>query len=174
MAEGIERLVALAPKLAQLRAALTSTWLHARATQLAEIDLERPALQILTILATEGEPMRVGAIAAKMRVEGPHVTRQVTNLERRGLVRRVVDPSDRRARLVELTPAGREVNGRYQRVLRDWVLQAFADWPQEDLDAFVRLCGRVVDDLLAFLQQAEREERERRGEGRRTRGDSSA
>lgn len=165
MAEDIDGLFSLAPKLAQLGAALNSNWLHVRATEMAEINLERPALQILGILQARGEPLRVGEIATEMRVEGPHVTRQVTNLERKGLVHRVVDPSDRRARLVELTPTGDEVNSRYRKVVMDWLAQAFAAWSKEDLDDLVRLGGRMVDDFLVFLQHAERVDREGRVDG---------
>ncbi len=43
-----------------------------------------------------------------------------TGLERRGLVVRVADPEDQRARLIELTPDGKAVPDRYPRTLLGW------------------------------------------------------
>ncbi|MEV4847855.1 MarR family transcriptional regulator [Micromonospora matsumotoense] len=165
MTEDTEDLSRLAPKLAQLGAALNSNWLHVRATEMAEINLERPALQILGILQAHGGPLRVGEIATEMRVEGPHVTRQVTNLVRKGLVHRVVDPRDRRAKLVELTPTGDEINSRYRKVVMGWLAQAFAAWSKEDIAELVRLGERMADDFLVFLQHAQRVDREQCVEG---------
>lgn len=48
----------------------------------------------MTVLATlhlAGQPLRVGEIATRMPVVGPHVTRHVDGLEKRGLIRRVTD-----------------------------------------------------------------------------------
>lgn len=151
--DDVEGLFALAPKLAQLGSALNSGWLHERATQLAEVSLERPALQVLGVLQSAGEPRRIGEIAAEMRVEGPHVTRHVQRLERRGLVERVVDPQDRRARLIGLTPQGAELSTRYRAVVFGWLSQAFASWPEQDQRDLVRLGSRMVDDFLSFLEQ---------------------
>ncbi|WUV13347.1 MarR family transcriptional regulator [Amycolatopsis sp. NBC_01488] len=55
--------------------------------------------------------MRVGEIADRMQVAGPHVTRHLHVLERRRLVHGLADPDDRRARLVQLTPDGAELAG---------------------------------------------------------------
>ncbi|WP_455711655.1 MarR family transcriptional regulator [Streptomyces griseoluteus] len=51
-------------------------------------------------------PLLIGQIAERMQVVGPHVTRQVQSLERRGLVHRVSAPHDRRAGLIEPTREG--------------------------------------------------------------------
>ncbi|MFF7082602.1 MarR family winged helix-turn-helix transcriptional regulator [Streptomyces lavendulae] len=149
----VEGMFALAPKLAQLGSALNSSWLHERATQLSGVSLERPALQVLGVLQASGEPRRIGEIAAEMRVEGPHVTRHVQRLERRGLVERVVDPQDRRARLIRITPLGAELGTRYRAVVLSWLSQAFASWSDQDQKDLVRLGSRMVDDFLSFLEQ---------------------
>ncbi|MGW0962321.1 MarR family winged helix-turn-helix transcriptional regulator [Streptomyces gelaticus] len=155
MDEDIDGLFSLAPKLAQLGATLNSNWLHERATALAGVPLERPALKILGVLQGSGGPLRIGEIAAEMRVEGPHVTRHVQRLERKGLVHRVTDPQDKRARLIELTPAGADLSTRYRSVVIDWLSQAFMSWPESDKRELVRLGGRMVDDFLDFLKKAE-------------------
>jgi DNA-binding MarR family transcriptional regulator len=53
------------------------------------------------------EAARMGTIAAHLRIAPRSVTEVLDALEERGLVRRVPDPTDRRAVLVELTDRGR-------------------------------------------------------------------
>lgn len=86
-----------------------------------------------------------------MQVVGPHVTRHLHELERRGLVCRVTDPHDQRARLIELTPEGGAAAGRYMETVLGWLTDAVADWSDEDRETFGRLLTRFVDDLTARL-----------------------
>ena len=51
-------------------------------------------------------------LAAAVGIEGPTLTRHLDALERQGLVRRRQDPADRRAVVVELTPAGHAAHAR--------------------------------------------------------------
>jgi DNA-binding MarR family transcriptional regulator len=106
---------------------------------------------ILVILESAGQPLRVGQIAARMQVAGPHVTRQLNSLEQRRLVTRVPDPDDQRVRLITLTPAGEKLIGRYLGVINGWFDQALSGWPESDQRDLVRLLGRLVDDLSAHL-----------------------
>ncbi|MEO6413480.1 MAG: MarR family transcriptional regulator [Pedococcus sp.] len=55
------------------------------------------------------ESARMGTIAAHLRIAPRSVTEVLDGLEDRGLVRRVPDPTDRRAVLVELTEPGRSL-----------------------------------------------------------------
>lgn len=52
------------------------------------------------------QPMSMGDLASALGVDRPNLTAVVDDLERRGLVRRVPHPTDRRAKLVEATPEG--------------------------------------------------------------------
>ena len=56
-------------------------------------------------LATQSHTLRV--LAQRLSADPPYVTLMVYDLEERGLVRRMPHPEDRRAKLVELTAAGR-------------------------------------------------------------------
>ncbi|WP_242902728.1 MarR family winged helix-turn-helix transcriptional regulator [Actinomadura terrae] len=141
----------LIPRLAQLSNALNRGRLTERAIEAAGIAVDRPAMTALLVLHVADAPLRIGEIAARMQVVGPHVTRQVNELERRGLVRRVTDPDDQRARLVEPTAQGQELTDRYLRAVFGWFGEALAGWPEEDRRAFERLLGRFVDDLTVHL-----------------------
>src|SRR5579875_2938743 len=101
------------PRLERLSNAISRGRLAERAAEAAGLNLDRPALGVLVSLRLAGTPLRIGEIAERMQVVGPHVTRQVQALERRGLVQRVADPHDRRASLIEPTAAGTEATDRY-------------------------------------------------------------
>ncbi len=121
------------------------------ATATAGITVERPALNVLAELRAAGQPLRIGEIATRMQVVGPHVTRLVNGLEQRGLIQRVTDPDDQRARLIAPTPEGAAATERYMRVVFGWFAEALADWPAQDRDDLGRLLGRMVDDLSTHL-----------------------
>lgn len=139
------------PRLMQLSAVLNRSQLVERAMDRVGIALDRPALTVLVTLSMAGRPLRVGEIATRMEVVGPHVTRHLNELERRGLVRRVVDPHDQRARLVELTPEGGDAAGRYLGAVLGWLSDAVAAWSDEDRRTLGDLLARFVDDLTARL-----------------------
>jgi DNA-binding MarR family transcriptional regulator len=115
------------------------------------IAIDRPGMTILVTLHLSDRPLRVGEIAERMEVVGPHVTRQMNVLERRGLARRVTDPQDQRARLIELTPEGAEAADRYLKTVLGWFTGALAGWSPEDQQTFGRLLGRFADDVTAHL-----------------------
>ncbi|MFJ4004945.1 MarR family winged helix-turn-helix transcriptional regulator [Streptomyces sp. NPDC090023] len=100
-------------------------------------------------------PLRIGEIAERMQVVGPHVTRQVQGLERRGLVHRVADPHDRHASLIEPTPEGAQAANRHATSLVGWFSEAIAGWSDEERAHLGRLLGRPVDDVTAHLGRLE-------------------
>lgn len=77
-------------------------------------------------------PRRIGEIAERMQVVGPHVTRQVRSLEHRGPVHRVSDPHDRRAGLIEPTREGAASANRCASSLVGWFSEAIAEWTDEE------------------------------------------
>ncbi|MGP4046557.1 MarR family transcriptional regulator [Streptomyces sp. 2A115] len=62
-------------------------------------------LSVLHTLAHLG-PMRLTALKVTEQITQPAITQLVQRLERDGLVERRADPEDRRAVLVQVTPAG--------------------------------------------------------------------
>jgi DNA-binding MarR family transcriptional regulator len=153
-------LLAVLPRLTQLSAAFTRGRLTERAVEAAGPGMDRPAVGVLVSLRTAGRPLRIGEIADRMQVVGPHVTRQVQALEKRGLVRRVADPHDRRASLIEPTAAGTEATDRYMTSVLGWFAQAVADWPQQDRDDLGRLLARLADDVTALLNRLDEDGRD--------------
>lgn len=84
-------------------------------------------------------------LAHCLSVEQPTVVAMLDRLQRAGLVRREVDPHDRRMRRIHLTSAGAEVYAEVRRVAR-----AFRQEKLQDLD--VEMLRRMTE-LLQELQQ---------------------
>ncbi|WP_265521091.1 MarR family winged helix-turn-helix transcriptional regulator [Oerskovia flava] len=65
--------------------------------------------RLLHVLARCDGPRRLSALATTLDVAPRSITSKVDDAEDAGLVRRIPDPTDRRATLVELTDEGRAV-----------------------------------------------------------------
>ncbi|WP_086815480.1 MarR family winged helix-turn-helix transcriptional regulator, partial [Streptomyces cacaoi] len=148
------------PRLTRLSHVVTRGRLVERAMDAAGVRLDRPAMSVLITLHSAERPLRVGEIAERLQVVGPHVTRQVNGLRQRGLVHRVTDPGDQRARLVELTDEGRQAAERYLGTVLGWFVDALAHWSEEDRRDLGRLLGRFADDVVAHLRRFEDADRE--------------
>lgn len=79
--------------------------------------LSGPRLSALSVIVFAG-PLSMGELAAAEQVRPPTITRLVRELEESGLVRRGVNPKDRRVQLVRATAKGRRLmqHGRHRRV----------------------------------------------------------
>ncbi|MEO3794528.1 MarR family winged helix-turn-helix transcriptional regulator [Nonomuraea sp. B10E15] len=136
----------------RLAATLHRAKTHERLTEAAGVRLDRPDVQILVHLLDAGEPCRIGAIAAGLQVESPHVTRHVAALEGRKLVERVRDPDDGRAWRIALTEDGAEAASRCRRVTAAWFESATAGWPPEERAELARLMDKLAEDFTAHLK----------------------
>ena len=116
----------------------------ARGSAFAEHDLEGWEFDVLSALRRAGEPYQLspGALVQQTLVTSGTMTNRVDRLERRGLVRRSPDPSDRRGVIVALTPAGRTV-----------VDAAMADLLHRERDLLAELPQGERDDLAGFLRR---------------------
>lgn len=64
--------------------------------------------EALLNLGHAGEPLRMSDIAERLVLSPGGATKVIDRLEEMACVRRIPDPNDRRATLVEITPAGRD------------------------------------------------------------------
>jgi DNA-binding MarR family transcriptional regulator len=99
------------------------------------LDLSWARVRALQRLVAQPQTLR--ALAELLVADPPYVTLIVDDLEERGLAQRIPHPGDRRAKLVQLTAAGRASAARAQAML-DEPPEALLDLPPKDLAALVR------------------------------------
>lgn len=77
----------------------------------ARYQLGRGEFDVLTTLRRSGPPFRLNpkVLSGRLMLSSGAMTNRLDHLESRGLIRRIADPSDRRALLIELTPAGKSL-----------------------------------------------------------------
>jgi DNA-binding MarR family transcriptional regulator len=98
--------------------------------------------RVLLLRLLAAEPKTLRAIAEWLAADAPYVTLMVDDLEQRGLVRRRPHPEDRRAKLVQLTAAGRAAAARAETIL-DEPPAALRDVPAKDLATLLRVLERA-------------------------------
>jgi DNA-binding MarR family transcriptional regulator len=107
------------------------------------LNLGRGSGRVKALLQLTGGPLSLSGLAEAVSVDAPYATLIVDTLEERGLVERRPDPADRRRKLVELTPAGREATGRLERILHE-PPAGFAALSPQELDTLEQLVGRIT------------------------------
>jgi MarR family transcriptional regulator for hemolysin len=103
----------------------------------------------LAYLGHLGEGVRQKELAQALGIEGPSLVRLLDGLERRGLIVRREDESDRRARGIYLTPAGRDLQKRVLRVSNAIQRRLLASVRPADLEA----CSRAFRMIETALDQ---------------------
>jgi DNA-binding MarR family transcriptional regulator len=98
------------------------------------LDLSWARVRALQRLAAQPQTLR--ALADLLVADPPYVTLIVDDLEERGLAQRIPHPDDRRAKLVQLTAAGRASAARAQAML-DEPPEALLALAPKDLAALV-------------------------------------
>jgi DNA-binding MarR family transcriptional regulator len=93
-------------QLADLLHGLTKRLRHTQAERLAPLGLTPAQERALRMITRSGEPLRMTELADKLGVVPRSVTTVVDALEVAGLVRREIDPGNRRAIRLHLTERG--------------------------------------------------------------------
>ncbi|WP_405430380.1 MarR family winged helix-turn-helix transcriptional regulator [Micromonospora sp. NBC_00617] len=120
-----------------------------RATGTAEHRvLDRAAYVILRHLDAAG-PQNVSALAARLNLDGSTVTRQVSALQRDGLIVRAPDPTDGRGTVISPTPAGLQRMAAVQAARTRLYGDMLADWSTEDRATLATLLGRLNQALIS-------------------------
>ena len=101
-------------------------------------------LRLLRTLEKCDGPRRLGELAAALDVAPRSVTSKVDQAEEEGLVRRLPDPSDRRATLVELTPAGASIVEQAASQRHEYVSSRLARLSPEEQAELLRLLRAVA------------------------------
>lgn len=98
----------------------------------------------LRVLAEADEPLRMGMLAEALRIVPRSVTPVIDALEESELVRREVDPANRRSTLLVLTERGREVHGQVVEARGEAARELFSVLSEEQQEQLRALLA-VVD-----------------------------
>jgi len=130
-------------QLADLIHGLTRRLRRAQAERLAPLGLTPAQERALRVIARDDEPPRMTEIADRLGIVPRSLTTVVDALEEAGLVRREIDPSNRRAILLRLTDRGSAVRDELREARRR---------AAEDLFAPLSVADRkTLADLLTLL-----------------------
>ncbi len=109
--------------------------------------LSQTMVMPLIVLNRAAGPVRQGLIADEIGVEGPSLVRVIDALERDGLISRVCDLSDRRAKMVALTAAGKDKAAEIEIILADIRNELTADIDPENLATTLDVMQQLLDKL---------------------------
>lgn len=104
--------------------------------------------------AARQDGMRQAALAERMGIEPMTLVNFLDRLERRGFVTREPDLSDRRAKIVRVTPAAQPLLERLEVIARAVRRQAAAGLSERDMEIVGRALERMRDNLSASVERA--------------------
>ncbi|MFL6056601.1 MAG: MarR family winged helix-turn-helix transcriptional regulator [Actinoallomurus sp.] len=135
-------------QLADLFQRLTKRLRRAQLARLAPLGLTPAQERALRMITRSDEPLRMTELADRLGVVPRSVTTVIDSLEQAGLVRRAVDPANRRAIRLHLTDAGLAVREEMRQARRQASEDLFAPLSGDERRALIGLLS-VLDDALA-------------------------
>ena len=110
------------------------------------INLTAEQFLVMDALWNQGE-MTQQSIAYIIQKDKNSVTQFIDNLEKKGLVQRVVDSSDRRVNNIRLSKAGSEMKDNTKKVAIEVINRILEGIPEEELKAFVDVLNRACNNI---------------------------
>lgn len=112
-------------------------------------------VELLLLRAIAGaEQPTVRSVAEEMGTDKSTASRQVTALERRGLVARTAIPGERRAQAIGLTARGAHAMRDADEVNLRAIVERLTVWPDDDVETFAALLRRFNDESTGSTSAA--------------------
>ena len=160
-------------QLADLLQRLTRRLRRAQMSQLAPLGLTPAQERALRLITFSEEPLRMTELAEQLRVVPRSVTTVIDALEQAGLVRRAIDPANRRAIRLHLTDKGTAVREQMRQARRQASEDLFAPLSAAERDQLISLLS-VLEDPSGDRTPPRSPASERRLRDTAARADSSA
>jgi DNA-binding MarR family transcriptional regulator len=119
--------------------------LHRRFAERGHPEVRPPHGNVMQFLDDDGT--RVSVLAERAQMTKQSMAELVAHLEQLGYVERVLDPSDRRAKLVRATPRGKQLYA----IAREVVAEIEAEWTRRLGKAKMRQLRELLEELNAVL-----------------------
>jgi DNA-binding MarR family transcriptional regulator len=138
-------------QLADLLHRLTKRLRRSQAERLAPLGLTPAQERALRLITRSDEPPRMTELADRLGIVPRSLTTVIDALEEAGLVRREIDPRNRRAILLRLTDHGAAVRDELREARRRAAEDLFAPLAAEDRETLGALLARLdpEDDAIA-------------------------
>ncbi|MBV8637119.1 MAG: MarR family transcriptional regulator [Candidatus Eremiobacteraeota bacterium] len=130
-------------------ARLTQTFIAAQNAALEELGLTMRSFAVLATVSERAARTQL-EIAQVVGLDKSTLVSTIDELEKRGLVERRADPADRRARVVESTPAGRKLGARGAEIVAGTEAKLLGGFNPSEAS---RLKSSVIDLLLGALRE---------------------
>lgn len=108
------------------------------------LDITPPQYSVLSVIAVQ-PGLDQSAIAEEIGVDRATLASVVARLEAAGFVRRTISKTDRRQKLLSLTPRGRTILARMQEPVQRAQERILEPLQPKDREQFLRLLNRLVD-----------------------------
>ncbi len=127
----------------------------------ASLTLRRPFNQLKVLRELRGGPLSMSQIAQLLGVTNAAVTGIADRLEKKGLVQRVQDPTDRRVVCVQLTPEGYMLQRENHQRAVDWTTAVLARLGPQEAATFGRLLAKIEESIIENSRPMPKTETER-------------
>lgn len=134
------------PNLADSFMAVARRIRHTHMSALEPFGLNPSQSRALHVLAREGQPMRLRALADRLRIVARSATDVVDSLEEANLVARENDPADRRAVLVSLTDTGRTQLHAIDAARSEVAVELFDTLDPDEREELQRILKKITAD----------------------------
>ena len=115
-----------------------------------EWDLTCNELDVMLFLHNNPEYDRAADIVAVRRIAKSHVSLSVGNLEKRGLLSRVFEESDRRTAHLRLTEAARPIVRAGQHLQKRFFTGMFEGLNRQELEQWGRILDKICENIEAM------------------------
>ena len=123
------------------------TQVAAATSQLIGLPLTAAALTLMDRLSTK--PMRPTELAAFVGIKPSSLTKQIQELEAKGLVDRIADEQDGRAAIIRLTQSGQDSLAAAAEIRQSILRQVIAGWSAEQAQQVAELLDRLSGGVVA-------------------------
>lgn len=107
----------------------------------------------LLLLQVESEPKKINDLAHILALDATTVTRQVTAMQKNGLITKTVDKQDRRITWVAATDEGKDLANEMKAIRIQRLDEMFKEWSLEDKDNFSQMLERFNQSLYQRLAE---------------------
>lgn len=106
-----------------------------------------PRFDLLAQLERNPQGLKMGDLSKLMMVSGGNVTGIATQLEKEGLIKRVVSDADRRSFQVHITPKGTKAFNKMAQVHETWIADMFSCLSDKDIAQLMKTLGTLKQSL---------------------------